>query len=193
MEQLVSLLALLFFPIFGAIITGFGVRGLVKSEIRWNRRETLLVARAIAASAFCIIVGVVHSFSVGRVLDGLVWLAKSQISGCHWLCQCLRSLTRIDSSTSINETLLGRAWFDVFDRVLSFGNLNGESSSTVIAGLAKHWQSQWHPSSPHCSLHGITETLAHPSNEIENCCQKQSGNALHSIHDNTFKRPKSIS
>jgi hypothetical protein len=59
MGNLVLLLALLLFPISGALITGIGVRGLVKSEIRWNSRETLSGVRAKVAGASCIVVGVV--------------------------------------------------------------------------------------------------------------------------------------
>jgi hypothetical protein len=30
---------------------------------------------------------------------------------------------------------------------LPFGNRNEEPSSPIVAGFAKHWQSQWHPAS----------------------------------------------
>ena len=62
MEDLVLQLALLLFPISGVLITGVGVRGLVKSEIRWNSRETLSGSRAKIAGASCVAVGVIILF-----------------------------------------------------------------------------------------------------------------------------------
>ena len=48
-------------------------------------------------------------------------------------------------SHQLNGNLMGWAWPNVQERTLSFINLNGEPSSWMRAGLAKHWQSQWHP------------------------------------------------